>query len=79
MRNKKSFPFCVSLRTYTSALPGLQKDALPGPRPALIPTPSWPRPGSSVSLGRYGTEAVDGGENSPAPADVLALLLDDEQ
>lgn len=79
MRNKKPFPFCVLLRTYTSALPDLLKDALPGPRPAPIPTPSWPRPGSNVSLGRYGAEAVDGGENSPALADMLVLLLDDEQ
>lgn len=77
------FPFRVSLRTCTNTLPALHKDPLPGPRLALIPTPSWPsswpRPGSTVFLGRYRTEAVDGGENSPPLADVLVLLLDDEQ
>ncbi|CAO2633325.1 hypothetical protein LEMLEM_LOCUS22154 [Lemmus lemmus] len=29
-------------------------------------------------LGRYRADAVDGGENSPAQADMLVLLLDDQ-
>lgn len=81
-RNKSPAPVRVSLGTFASTLPASRRHTLPGRRPASVPTPScrrrrWPRPGSRAFLGRRRAEAVHGGENSPAQADMLLLLLDD--